>query len=122
MSSDRTKCNTIFVNLLRFHGQQDTLSTAFIREFFETARCDHVFNMSTNRDEYEQRLTKPRLERILAFKTTDEDELAASQATLHYHAWHETLLLSALSWPSWLYYRTVARAERTLRDLKKCLF
>ena len=51
MSNDRAKCNTIFVNLLRFHGQQDTLSTAFIREFFETVRCDRVFDMSIHRDE-----------------------------------------------------------------------
>ena len=64
MSNDRAKCNTIFVNLLRFHGQQDTLSTAFLREFFETVRCDRVFNMSIHRDEYAQKLTKPRLDRI----------------------------------------------------------
>jgi len=109
MSSDRAKCNTIFVNLLRFHGQQDTLSSAFIREFFETARCDQVFDMSVHRAEYERKLTKPRLERILAFKNTDEDELVAAQATMHYHTWHEKRLLAAISWPSLVYYHTVTR-------------
>ena len=114
MPNDRAKCNTIFVNLLRFHGQQDTLSTAFIREFFETVRCDRVFDMSIHRDEYAQKLTKPRLDRILAFKATDEDEAVAAQATMHYHTWHENRLLAAISWPSLLYYHTVTRAERTL--------
>ena len=114
MSNDRAKCNTIFVNLLRFHGQPDVLSSAFIREFFETVRCDRVFDMSSNRDEYEQKLTKPRLERILEFRSTDEDELAAAQAAMHYHTWHEKRLLAAISWPSLVYYHTVTRAERTI--------
>ena len=111
---DQSKCNRIFVNLLRFHGQEDTLSTAFIREFFETVRCDQVFDMSAHRDEYARKLTKPRLDRILAFKSTNEDELAAAQATMHYHTWHEKRLLAAISWPSRVYYHTVGRAERML--------
>jgi hypothetical protein len=114
---DRAKCNTIFVNLLRFHGQEDTLSTAFIREFFETVRCDQVFDMSAHRDEYARKLTKPRLERIMAFKSTDEDEAVAAQATMHYHTWHEKQLLAAITWPSLAYYHTVTRAERTLAVL-----
>ena len=113
----KVKCNTIFENLLHFHGQQDVLSSAFIREFFETIRCDQVFDMSVHRAEYEKKLTKDRLDRILTFKATDEDESVAAQATLHYYSWHQTRLLKAISWPSWVYYHTVSRAERTLASL-----
>ena len=111
------KCNTLFVILLHFHGQQDIPSSAFIREFFETARCDEIFNMAPHRAEYERKLTADRLARIMAFKTTDEDESVAAQATMHYHSWHESRLLKAISWPSWIYYHTVTRAERTLASM-----
>ncbi len=113
-------CNFIFVNLLNllhFHGQQEIPSSAFIREFFETARCDRIFDMSPHRAEYERKLTAERLDRIMAFKTTDEDESVAAQATMHYHSWHESRLLKAISWPSWIYYHTVTRAERTLASM-----
>jgi hypothetical protein len=118
MSKDiQAKCNTIFLTLLHFHCQQDIPSSAFIREFFETARCDCVFDMSLHRAEYARKLTNERLDRILAFKTTDEDESVAAQAAIHYHSWHESRLLKAISWQSWLYYNTVTRAERTLASL-----
>ena len=116
-NNTKVKCNTIFENLLHFHGQQDMLSSAFIREFFETVRCDQVFDMSTHRAEYEKKITKDRLDRILTFKTNDKDESVAAQATLHYHYWHQTRLLKAISWQSWVYYHTVTRAEKTLASL-----
>jgi hypothetical protein len=114
----KVKCNAIFENLLHFHGQQEeVLSSAFIREFFETLHCDKVFDMSVHRDEYVNKLTKERLDRILAFKTTDEDESVAAQATLHYYSWHQNRLLKAISWQSWIYYHTVSRAEKTMATL-----
>ena len=114
MPEAKTQCNALFATLLLFHGRRDTPSSAFIREFFETARCDRVFDMSAHRDEYARKLTTPRLERILAFKSTAEDELVAAQATMHYHVWHEKRLLAAVSWPSRVYYCTVLQVERAL--------
>lgn len=113
-SKGREKCNTIYMNLLHFHHMQpEILSSAYIREFFETARCDLVFDMSAHRAEYERKLTKERLDRILAFKSTDEDESVAAQATMHYHSWHHTRLLKAISLDSWFYYHVTTRIEKT---------
>ena len=103
-------CNALFVMLLHIHGQRDIPSSAFIREFFETARCDPVFNMAPHRAEYEKKLTADRLARIMAFKATDQDESVAAQATMHYYTWHESRLLKAISWPAWLYHQTLSRA------------
>ncbi len=109
----RVKCNNLFVNLLHFHEQPEILSSAYIREFFETARCDAVFDMAPYRAEYEKKLTKERLDRILMFKSTDDDELVAAQAAMHYHSWHHTFLLKSLSTSSWVYYHAVTRVEKT---------
>lgn len=109
------KCNSIFANLLRNHGSKDLLASAYIREFFETFRCDDVHDMSMHREEYRGKVDadeKGRLARILSFKKTDMDEKVAAQAALHYNEWHETALVKALTWPSWLKYHTIVRAER----------
>lgn len=54
-----------------------------------------------------------RLDRILSYKETDEDEKVAAQAAIHYNDWHEEALSKALDWPSWLKFHTLVRAERT---------
>ena len=105
VSQSDMECNNVFKTLLRIH--KDVLPSAFIREFFE--KCDQVFDLSEQRSDYERKLTKERLDRILHFNTTGEDESVAAQATLHYCSWNRGRLLKALSWPSWLYYHTVTR-------------
>lgn len=110
------KCDSIFANLLRNPGKKDILASAYIREFFETCRCDGVHDLSAQREEYRSKVDadeKGRLARILLFKETDMDEKVAAQAALHYDEWHETALVKALTWPSWIKYHTIVRAERT---------
>ena len=117
----KSKCNSIFTNLLQCHGNSGILSSAYIREFFETVRCDDVFNMTTYRNEYSSKINKgdgQRLDRILGFaKLSEEDEMVASQAIVHYQSWHEKQLVSALSWSSWVEHFTINKAERTLATL-----
>ena len=113
----KKKCDSIFANLLRNHGNKDLLASAYIREFFETCRCDDVHDLSAHREEYRSKLDadeKGRLARILLFKETDMDEKVAAQAALHYDEWHETALVKALTWPSWIKYHTIVRAEAAI--------
>ena len=92
------KCDSIYYNLLR------APSILFIREFFETANCDDIFDMSVYRRDYASKINRgdeKRLQRILDFKSNKNDEAIAAQAVLHYRNWHESRLLKAVSWSSW---------------------
>ena len=92
------KCDSIYYNLLR------APSILFIREFFETANCDDIFDMSAYRRDYASKINRgdeKRLQRILDFKSDKNDEAIAAQAVLHYRNWHESRLLKAVSWSSW---------------------
>jgi hypothetical protein len=114
----RTKCNLVFLNLLHLYNRKNISESALIREFFETEKCDHVFDMSSHRFEYAKKLGEERLSRILAFEpTTVRDERVAQQAVIHYRSWHQARLLKALEWKSWIYFRIVTPVERALVSL-----
>jgi len=115
----KTKCNLLFLNLLHLYGRKNIPDSAFIREFFETAKCDHVFDMSSHRFEYAKKLGEERLKRVLAFEPTVRDERVAQQAVIHYRSWHQARLLKALEWKSWIYFCTVTQVERALVSLFK---
>ena len=129
----KKKCNSIFSNLLMVKDV-DPISSAYIRKFFQTDRCDKVKDMSPYRNEYKTFINSAdstlqhkkngevkddangRLERILTFNENEKDEKIANQAFLHYHTWHKTHLVSALNWPSYVYFHTIHRAERTVAN------
>ena len=99
-----TLCDSIYYTLLRENYEKTVPASAFIRELFETARCDDVFDLSVLRRDYASKINrgdKARLQRILDFKTNETDEAVAAQAVLHYYDWHERRLLRAVSWTSW---------------------
>lgn len=126
MNSNRDSriCQSIYQTLLECRQGRDIPSTAFIREFFETSRCDAEVDFSPFREEYVVRLNKDddkRLQRILNFKETSVDEMVATQACIHYATWHHKQLVSALSWPNWFAYHTVDRVERTLIAFQQSL-
>jgi hypothetical protein len=84
---DKKKCQSIYLNLLQCRHEKDIPASAFIREFFETSRCDSVVDFKIFREEYSVRLNKgdnERLQRILEFKDTEVDEKIATQACMHY--------------------------------------
>ena len=105
-------CDSIYYNLLRVKYEKSVPAVSFIREFFETADCDDIFNMSVYRHDYATKINKGdkmRLQRIIDFKSNETDEAIAAQAVLHYHDWHERRLLKAVSWwSSWSYYTSVS--------------
>ena len=91
------KCDSIYYNLLR------APSILFIREFFETANCDDIFDMSAYRRDYASKINmgdETRIQRIIDFKSNEIDEAITAQAVLHYHSWHERRLLKSVSWSS----------------------
>jgi hypothetical protein len=114
---DKKKCQSIYQNLFECRQEKDIPASAYIRELFETSRCDSDVDFKPFREEYSVRLNKgdaKRLLRVLEFEETEVDEKIAAQACMHYVKWHNEQLVSALSWPNWFVYHTFDRAERTL--------
>lgn len=114
------KCNSIAHNLLLMRLKSDIPATAFIREFEETVRCDAVHDFAPRRMEYRKKINASDPEtmgRILAFKSTDSDELVAAQAVMHYALWHTKQLQAAVDWPTYIRYHTIDRAEQTLATI-----
>ena len=117
MAIEKKKCQSIYQNLLECRQEKDIPASAYIREFFETSRCDGEVNFKPFRDEYSTRINKgdsKRLQRVLGFEETEVDEKIVAQACMHYAKWHNKQLVSALNWQNWFVYHTVDRAERTL--------
>ena len=52
----RMKCDSIYVNLLQVKHEKDFTASFFIREFFETIRCDRVYNMTEMRQKYIEKI------------------------------------------------------------------
>ena len=97
------KCDSIYYTLLRVNYEKAVPAVSFIREFFETANCDDIFNMSIYRRDYASKINmgdETRIQRIIDFKSNEIDEAITAQAVLHYHSWHERRLLKSVSWSS----------------------
>jgi hypothetical protein len=71
---DEQKCHSVLYNLIKAGGKIDNAS-AYIAEFFETARCDSFYNLSDCRKDYEDYLGKERVDRILGATETELDVL-----------------------------------------------
>ena len=117
------ECDDVFANILCFHDSAREASlppAAYIREFWETKQCDEVYNMSGARKQYEDYINRAdagRMQRVLDFKETLDDEKVVGQAVVHFARKDEAELLSALSLPTWLHYQTIVRAERSVADI-----
>jgi hypothetical protein len=116
--TDNGRCRSIFLNLLMQLDSAEMLSSAKIRAFDETARCDHVFDLSEERSNLRAFLTRDgdlaRISRLASFEESDKDERVAAQATSHYYYWHNERLQKALPWNNWVWYHSIYRAEKTL--------
>ena len=118
--ANKAKCNSIYRTLLR-HNKGGTIpATTYIREFFETARCDHVSNFAPQREEYTKMIGNAdvgSLARIMAYDGTAKDEEIAIQAVVHYAHWHKQHLVASLSWRSYLDYQIFQLGESTLATI-----
>lgn len=78
----KLKCDSIFTNLLRIKHENNFMASAFVREFWETMRCDDVFNMTYHRQKYATKINlgdNKRMFRVLNFTSSETDELIVAQ-------------------------------------------
>ena len=101
------KCQNIYMNLLECNFLRGNITPSqYVREFWETERCDEFKDFSAHRKEYSDYLNKndpKRMGRILNYSETDLDEGITAQALFHYNKWHRDKLVSSLSMRNWLY-------------------
>ncbi len=115
MATEQSKCQSIFRNLLQAPScaAVNQAPAVFIRELAQTSRCDKYADLSSIRADYRQFVGSDCMDRILAYKETDDDERYAEQAVLHYHNWTTDNLYRALDWRGIWWYHTEHRFERT---------
>lgn len=125
------QCDSMYLNLLETRGVvKNTVATAFVREFFETEWCDDIYNMSDHRQEYTERIndnnyyndddsrssssSSSRMERVFNFTSNERDELIAAQAVIHFHHWHESHLIDALTQTSRTWYTLTSHIKQMM--------
>jgi hypothetical protein len=109
------RCQLIYWNLiesLESGKESDANSTMFIREFFQTQRCDEIHDLRSDRTAYVKFMGPGVVERILAYQQTDLDMERGAQAVYHYTKWNHRQLVRGLDWPNWLYYHTLHQPTR----------
>lgn len=116
---ENTKCQMIYENLLVSldNSKSGVTGSAFVRELFETSRCDNFSDFAPIRTSLTTKINEgdpTRFDRIMKFEQTTKDEEFVAQACYHYNKWHSNSLMSALSWPNWIRYNTIDRCERTV--------
>lgn len=117
-SKSDVKCQSIYRNLLLAQGAaQNHNAIVYLRELQHTARCNTFYDFTRMRASFAEVLGPAGMERISSFDETEKDERMAKQAVTHYHDWVDFNLQSALSLPSWLWYQTVHKVERTVSML-----
>ncbi|KJE92973.1 hypothetical protein CAOG_03841 [Capsaspora owczarzaki ATCC 30864] len=93
-------CQRIYSTLLEFGRVQSSGTKVYLRELFETARCDHVKDLSARRDAYEDYVntySPGGMERILDYRDTHRDAEVAKQAVLHMFFNDRQVLYNALT-------------------------
>ena len=111
------KCNSVFSTLLLMHHHTHFNSAAFIREFFETARCDDVLDMSEARKEYATAIGSDQLTKIKNYEPVDLKKL--DQVILKLGGTHRRRLLNGLPWFSQAYHRIIAPVEHILYKITR---
>ena len=106
------KCNSVFNTLLLMHHHAHFNSAAFVREFFETVRCDDVLDMSEARQEYVTAIGSDQLTKIKNYESVDLNKL--DQVILQIGDTHRRRLLNGLPLLSQIYHRILAPVEHIL--------
>lgn len=116
---NKQRCNSIYWNLIELLTEKEEASAYFLREFYQTKRCDKIYDLHENRTDLQKYLGDSTLNNILDYKEDENpsDLKKVTQAVCHYYAWNRKSLLKALPWGSWLYYHTFYMVERKFATL-----
>ena len=110
------RCQSIYWNLIKIleSGKSQRNPTLFIREFFQTERCDSYSDLSKEREAYKNKIGDEALENIFNFRETICDEKKCAQAVLHYGYWNQKRLISSLNLRNRIFYQSFNQPTRLL--------
>ena len=105
--NENLKCQSIYWNLLvMLEKDKSFWHSVFIRELWQTKKCDEIYNLEQLRNNYINHMSKETHERVIQFKSTPTDELKATQSVFHYRMWTKKKLIKGLTWTNWLSFYT----------------
>lgn len=96
---------------------EPAITQNYVREMYQTIRCDHLHDMTEMRKAFEKHLEdepgdKGAMERIRLYEATDCDEDRALQTLSHYWTWHRSVYRNALPYYLQVYYYSWYKAEK----------
>lgn len=119
--TERRRCTSIYWNLISLLEEKpdSAITQNYVREMYQTERCDHCHDFSDLRSSFERHLENEpgdsgAIQRIREYNTTDQDDARALQTLVHYWSWHRDEYRRGLPWYSQIYYYTWYRAEKTI--------
>jgi len=122
--TNREKCQSIYWNLLELLNRQDLPAAhLYIRDFFETSRCDQFKDFKGLRQDVVDmagRYDQNALSRVLDAEHHDRDEDIMQTVQTHYHTWHKTKLVKSLEWMPWIQYHTVKWGKQRIKRKATC--
>ena len=110
----KAKCQSIYMNLLALRKKDAQLvSTQWVREFEQTARCDPFVSFKQERQDYSDHAGVATIDRVLSYSARTEVDLErVDQAVVHNFDWHQKRLVSALTWSNYFKYQILHKHER----------
>lgn len=114
--TEKSRCNMIYWNLVELLSNKATGQQAavYLREFWQTKRCDQFSNLSGLRKALRDRMGDEDLSTVFAFKEEQSQERKATQAVAHYYRWHSEELVKALPVQSRVYYHLIYNPTHAL--------
>lgn len=99
-------CHSSYWNLIEMLENKNSVQACtLIREIWNTSNCDSISNFKSHRDKISSYIGSPVVERILNYKTSDEDRERAQDVIIHYRNDIRKQLVSSLLWNDRLYYK-----------------
>ena len=108
-------CYKIYWNLHEMMQNKDIPASFFIRELFQTVRCDNVKDFKELRSRYHSFIDEQKADsfnKIMTLQGDANTEEAAVQTFLHYQTWTAEELFKAFPFNYKLYYHTWHRSEK----------
>jgi hypothetical protein len=124
-ATTENKCQSIYwclFDILEKERKESLSPATYIREWEQTARCDHFTDLKdvrlAIRDHLDNNLGENAVKhevhsRILKFEETPQDVARALQTMSHYQEWHSKCLFGALNFNHKVYYYTWYTAGKT---------
>ena len=107
-----THCKHIYWNLLSLIQHHSANHESILFNIGQTARCDHVHDLSPLRKRYQQKMGTELYDRATAVagRLDDSERAVVRKLVGYYHDYTETCVVEALPTETWLYYQLFARS------------